>query len=72
MSHSIKHRAGRILNISTLAFCQDLVTASAASLLDHANSEELTVLACCVPLSVTPNQADSNAPAQIYTCTHYN
>ena len=56
MSHSIKHHAGRILNISALAFCQDLVTMSAASLLDHANSEELTVLACCAPCLVTPNQ----------------
>ena len=72
-SHSVKHHAGRTLNISALAFCQDLVAVSAALLLDHANSEELTVLACCAPCSVTPNQADSNAPAQVSnTCTHYN
>ena len=55
MSHSIKHRAGRILNISASAFCQDLVATSAALLLDHANSEELTVLACCAQQCTSTN-----------------
>ena len=70
---SIKHHAGRTLDISALAFCQDLVTTSALHhFLTMLTVKNWLVLACCALCSVTQNQADSNALAQVSnTCTHY-